>query len=294
MLNMQKKAVIITGATCSGKSAYAVDYAKKHNGIIINADSMQVYKTFPVLSAQPSFDDLKNIEHRMYSFLNYNQNYSVKQWLEDVSFNIYNVLESRKLPVIVGGTGMYINALLNGISAIPNVPSNIMQGLSDLLISQGVEFLYNKLLSIDPEYASSIKKNDKQRIIRALAVFEATGKSITHFWQNNYKYCSDVVFEVFLKTLPREDLYSKIDNRVLQMFECGAIDEVEKFSNLLQNDDLQYGNNIKTIGVNEILMYLKHEISLDDAIKKTQQLTRNYAKRQCTWFNNQLDNPKMI
>jgi tRNA dimethylallyltransferase len=288
MLNMQKKAVIITGATCSGKSAHALVYAKKYNGIIINADSMQVYDTFPILSAQPAEEDFAFVEHKMYSFLNYNQNYSVKQWLEDVSININNVLENGKLPIIVGGTGMYVNALLNGISIIPDIPFTVTQGLNNLLISSGVEFLYNKLLLLDPDYALCLKKNDKQRIIRALAVLETTDKSITHFWNNNYKYCSDVFFEVLLKTLPREDLYNRINNRVIQMFENGAIEEVEYFNKLFSVQTLENGNNIKTIGVNEILMYLSEKISLNEAIQKTQQLTRNYAKRQCTWFNNQL------
>jgi len=288
MLNMQKKAVIITGATCSGKSAHALVYAKKYNGIIINADSMQVYDTFPILSAQPAEEDFAFVEHKMYSFLNYNQNYSVKQWLEDVSININNVLENGKLPIIVGGTGMYVNALLNGISIIPDIPFTVTQGLNNLLISSGVEFLYNKLLLLDPDYALCLQKNDKQRIIRALAVLETTDKSITHFWNNNYKYCSDVFFEVLLKTLPREDLYNRINNRVIQMFENGAIEEVEYFNKLFSVQTLENGNNIKTIGVNEILMYLSEKISLNEAIQKTQQLTRNYAKRQCTWFNNQL------
>lgn len=270
---------IITGATATGKTAYAITLANELNGIIINADSMQVYKEIPILTAQPSLDERNAAEHRLYGYISCNEHFSVGIWLEKAVSQIKDIISIGKTPILVGGTGMYLKSLIDGISSIPSISTETKKRVLEY------NNLHKVLSKSDPETAALLKPNDSQRILRALEVFEETGfslsewkkKPITPFFPRNN-------FNLIHVTLDREILYEKINKRFIKMLEAGAIEEVE---NLYKKfGDINYP---KANGIHEILSFLKGESSKDTMIAKTQQSSRNYAKRQLTFMRNQFD-----
>lgn len=281
---MQGKINIICGTTACGKTKYAVELAQKINGEVINADSMQVYFELPILTAQPTREEKQDIAHHLYGYASCASNISVAQWLLLACDKIQEVLAKGKTPILVGGTGMYIKSLVYGIAAIPSIPEEIKQKVRDLINNSGEE-LYELLFQQDPLTAQQLKPGDKQRVGRALEVIMATNKPLAE-WQKQKPQLlyprSD--FHLLLLTRPRAFIYENINQRFLDMLDMGALAEV-------QNVWQKYGdiNYPKAHGLPELIKYLKGEMSMDEAIAKSQQNVRNYAKRQTTWFNHQLD-----
>ena len=276
----KKKILIISGATASGKSALALKKALKENGVIINADSMQLYQELPILSAQPSLDEQKQVPHFLYSILKHNQNSSLQSWLEMAKSKIDQAFADEKLPIIVGGTGLYLSKLIDGINEIPAIDENLRAKIRDLQREELIENLINL-----GEEKSLITHLDKQRLGRRLEVLKQTGKSL-NYWQEqpNKIFYPKEFFEHINLNPPREELYENCNKRMKLMFENGAIDEVE---NLIVQKPSVDSLVLKTIGYLEIRDYLGGKISKEEAIDLAAQKTRNYAKRQLTWFRNQ-------
>lgn len=270
----QFTSIIIYGATASGKSDLALKLANElANPLIINADSMQVYKDISIITAQPN-----NLsKHYLYCCIAPDDNsFSVAKWLSLVAEKVNS---GSITPIIVGGTGMYISSLINGLTQIPKIPIEITQHLTQELNIHGLKFLLNKLKSIDSLTASKI--SDQQRVIRALGVYEYTGKTISHWQQFNHKYInSSKTMKVWVNP-SRGILYERINSRFMQMIEMGVIDEIKL---LIE----KYNSYPKAIGLREIIEYINGNINMMQMINISQQLTRNYAKRQETWFKNQL------
>lgn len=272
----QFQSIVIYGPTASGKSALALELADAlGEAIIINADSMQVYKEIPILTSQPK--DLT--QHSLYGFLScVDDSFSVAKWLALTSQEINN---STKTCIVVGGTGLYISCLLKGLAPMPDVPQSIVDQLKEQLQLLGFDALYKKLQSVDPATAGKI--SDPQRTIRALAVLESTGRPISELQKLNHQSVkNDAMMKIFVRP-ERGSLYEGINARFIEMLASGAIEEVQA---LLTN--FPTANYPKAIGLREIIMYLKNELAKADMIDTVQRLTRNYAKRQETWFRNQL------
>jgi len=283
MQTIEKQAYIIVGPTASGKSEFAMNIAQKLSSAIINADSMQVYMGLEILSSSTSLEDKKNIPHLLYNFFTTSESYSLGKYISDLDSSLGGF---SGIPVIVGGTGMYINAALNGMIQIPEITKDTKNIIKQELEKSGVSGLFKLLEKLDNLSADNLKPYDKQRITRALEVCLQTGKSILSFRENisdpilkNYK------LNIFYLKPEREFLYNLINNRFKKFVEMGAIEEVRKLKDKHQNFST---SAFKAIGSEEFSKFLDGEISLEDAINLAQQKTRNYAKRQYTWFNNQL------
>lgn len=284
--NNQDQIIIICGPTASGKSRFALDMAKKIEGAIINADSMQIYNSLPLITASPSPDDKKQLPHFLYNFLSPDSSYSVAKYVEDCNQAIINAQKNNLIPIITGGTGMYINALLGGLSSIPEIDKSHREEIIKQAKEHGIKFIYEKLSEIDPESASRLNPADTQRIIRAYEIKSFTGKSILEFQQRNQPaILSNFNVKTYYIKPERKSLYETCDSRFLSIIQNGGIEEVAQFKNSYPN--LETGP-AKALGVAELSSYLAHETSLEEAIKQAQTKTRQYAKRQLTWFNNQI------
>jgi tRNA dimethylallyltransferase len=277
--------ILVGGPTASGKSAFAMQLARAQNGSIINADAMQVYSGLPVLTAQPDPADMSEIPHLLYQIMDSGEAGSAGKWLALAKNAITEVKASGRLPILVGGTGMYFSALLGGLADIPEIPKDVRDAGEKLFLDMGEQKFRRLLAAQDMESAARIKSNDRQRLIRAYEVAVHTGKSLSQ-WQKDgiFKTTGDYAPEFHLLSPPREALYRNCDARFIAMVERGAIDEVK---NLLARNLSPALPAMKILGVGEIAMFLKGEISRGLAIEKAQQMTRNYAKRQMTWFRNQ-------
>lgn len=279
---------IIGGPTASGKSAYAIDLAREKNGEIINGDSMQVYDHLHILTARPKDDE--GIFHHLYGVLEGNQIGSLGWWYEKTCEIIQEVQGRGKVPIVVGGTGLYLRALTQGISAMPEVPETIRQEARTLAATLPEEAFYDYVLEKDPRIQGVLHQNDTQRLTRALEVVLATQTSILDIQGNPQKHLS-LSYEYHVMTVPRETLYQRINDRFVWMVENGAIQEVEA----LRSQDITSDSPIlKAVGVPELLGYLDGQQTLDQAIILGQQSTRQYAKRQITWFSRQVPNKKDI
>ena len=281
----EKKILIISGPTASGKSALAKQIAIRKNGIIINADSIQLYKELPILSSQPSFEDLQAVTHLLYSQLKYNEKSSVALWLKLAQQAIEESFAMNKLPIIVGGTGLYISSLINGISNIPEISPQTQKFCRNLYEEIDRESFIQQLIELGEDKAK-VENLDKQRLIRSMEVIKQTGKTIAWWHQNNAK-SNNTKYKNFIHINlepNRQELYDNCNKRFEEMLNNGAIEEVKEFIKLNPNDELPIS---KTIGYFEIRDYLAGEISKEDLIEKSCKKTRNYAKRQLTWFRNQ-------
>ena len=278
-----KKVVLLAGPTASGKSDLAIYLAKKINGEIINADSMQVFKEIAILSARPK--DYKNIRHHLYGFVSVKKDFSTGQWLRLVEKKIVQITKKKKIPIIVGGTGLYLKSVLNGLAIIPNITQIQRTKIIKLYNKIGKKSFFQKLIKLDPNCKNKISPNDKQRMIRFYEVKLYTKKSI-FLWQkqsgNNLKDYSFV--KIFLN-LPRPFLLKKINKRFTQMISDGALKEVKKFNSFSLSGQLT-ANNI--LGLKELTGYLNGQSSLDYAIERSIIRTRQYIKRQMTWFRGQM------
>ncbi len=278
-----KKILIIGGATASGKSEYALKLAKNLGGAIINADALQVYKELPILTSQPAKND---IEHKLYGVLSIVDSCSAGIWANMAKSVIDEVIAKGKTPIVVGGTGLYIKTLIYGIAEIPNVSDKIKANVKNKFEELGKEKFYQELTKLDPLTLEKIRPSDKERMIRAMEVIKETGKSImTWRLENKKTFFSPDQFQGYFLNPSRKIIYRNCNERFLKMIDNGALEEVKSIQSLGLSDN---SNAKKILGFKELLAYLVDQIPKEDAIQKAQQKTRNYAKRQITWFRHQL------
>ena len=279
------QALLIAGPTASGKSALAIHLAKKFNGVVINADSMQVYQPLRVLTARPSVEEEAEVAHELFGHVGADQPYSVAHWLVDVTAVIGRVLAQGQLPIVTGGTGMYFRVLSEGLSDIPAVPDVVRARIRALEAEIGVAALHARLLACDPETALSLNPTDPQRVIRAMEVFEATGRSIRSLQGPRHGAVIDPARALAVFLAPdREVLRSRIDQRFDQMLRQGALEEVEALARLGLDPALPV---MRAHGVPGLIGALRGDMPMDQAIDKGKADTRRYAKRQHTWFRHQ-------
>ena len=279
-MDFKSKIILIYGPTASGKSEFAIKLAKKINGEIINADSMQVYKELKILSARPFKNDYEKIKHHLYGFQSVKKNFSTGNWLKLTNKKIIEIKKRKKIPILVGGTGLYFKAITDGLVNIPNIPNKLRQRIRSLHTKIGSKNFFSKLVKIDPLSRKYINPSDTQRAIRAYEIKTFTKKSMYEWFKNTKSNYEKKDFYKINITFPREDLIEKINFRVKKMIINGAILEVKKFI------ELRVANNKtsnKAIGISEIKDYLNKKIEIDEVIEKISIKTRQYAKRQSTW-----------
>ena len=277
---MSKKIILIAGPTASGKSKIAVEIAKKIKGEIINADSMQVYREFSILSSRPSKIDTKKIKHHLYGFQPVTKHFSTGAWLKLVKKQINLCLKNKKIPILVGGTGLYFEAITKGMSKIPNIDFKTRDKIRKLQKKIGQQKFYEKLLKFDPLVKNNIDSSDAQRTIRAYEVKEFTKKSIFEWYkQTKSEFKKFQIFKIFIN-VPRERLLKNILIRADQMFKNNCIKEVKFFLSLKIDPSLSAN---KIIGVREIKNHLSGVLNLVQAKELINIKTRQYAKRQITW-----------
>lgn len=277
--------VVITGPTACGKSKLAVELAKIHNGEIINADSLQVYKGLRIITAVPDECQVKQIPHHLYGVLSPDKDRStLGWWMSEALKKIDEILARGNLPIIVGGTGLYISGLLYGVAMIPDIPESIIIKVATDFVNLGNKSFWEKLVEFDPLIKDRINQSDSQRMKRAYAVKLATGKSIVEWW-NEGNTSVEHRYEVFFINKDRRYLYQQCNARFFQMIENGAIEEVMAFRKTYGDT---FGTINNAIGLTEIESYLDGKMPLSDVINLAQARTRQYAKRQITWFRNKL------
>jgi tRNA dimethylallyltransferase len=280
-------AILITGPTASGKSALALDFAQRHGGVVINADSMQVYDTLRVVTARPSLDEMAGVRHALYGHVPASRSYSAGDWLRDVEQLISALRLEGRLPVIVGGTGLYFKALMGGLSEMPAIPDALRSDIRLRLEAEGPNALYAELSALDPSVAQRLNPGDGQRIVRALEVFSVTGRSIAAFQTQSGPALIDPDRALKLVVLPdRKILHERINLRFERMMEEGAVEEVEAILTLQLAPEMPA---MKAIGVSQIADMLAGRMTRAEAIERSSAATRQYAKRQMTWFRNQMD-----
>ena len=277
---MSKKLILIAGPTASGKSKLAIEIARKIKGEIINADSMQVYKEFSILSSRPSNLDLKKVKHHLYGFQPAKKHFSTGVWLKLVKKKINLSLKNKKIPILVGGTGLYFEAITKGISKIPNISFKSRDEIRELQKKLGQKKFYEKLLKLDPLIKNKIEPFDVQRSVRAYEVKKFTKRSIFKWFKlTKSEFKQFQIFKIFIDT-PRENLLKSISNRVNEMFKSNCVKEVKLFLSLNIEPSLSAN---KIIGVREIKDFLLGVLSLKQAKELINIKTRQYAKRQVTW-----------
>ena len=274
---------VIAGPTATGKSDLSISLAKKISGAVINSDSMQVYENLEILTARPTLSEMKNINHHLYGFVDGRERYNVERWCNDATEIIKKTSAKNLTPILVGGTGLYINTLINGLVDLPSIPESIKIESEKILQEFGKDFLINQIKNVDPESLNEINHNDTVRLRRIWEVFESTGKKLSEWKLNkNKKFITDYKFKILLFLPDREKNYQVVNSRFVKMMKSGAVEEVKKLLELNLNDSLPV---MRAHGVPEIKKYLANESTLEECINKGQQVTRNYVKRQHTWWN---------
>ena len=286
-MDLKSKIILISGPTASGKSSFAFKVAKNLDGEIINADSMQVYKQLKILSARPDPKQYKKIKHHLYGFHDVKKTFSTGDWLKLVNKKIKEVQNRKKVPILVGGTGLYFKALIDGLVEIPNISLKYRNQIRNLQKKLGQKKFYEKLLKLDPSSKGKINPTDTQRSIRAYEVKKFTKKSL-HEWFKKTKsnFMEDNFFKIYID-YPRQELITRINVRTGDMIENGALKEVKDFIKLRVRKDKSAN---KAIGVTEITEYLKKQKNLNDTRDKIAIKTRQYAKRQSTWARGNMMN----
>ena len=290
-LNSLKKIILIAGPTASGKSKLGIRIANKINGEIINADSMQIYKEFLILSSRPSLQDEKKIKHHLYGILSVKKYFSVGNWLVLVKKKVNEIIKRKKTPIIVGGTGLYFKAVTKGIGKIPEINLKFRKKIRDLHSKIGQKEFYKKLILIDPKSKKNISPEDTQRSIRAYEVKLFTKKSLYDWFLNTQSDFLDYDLKKFYIDIPRDILLKKIEKRTNSMFKNNCMDEVKNFLRLKIDKSL---TSNKLIGVKEINDYLDGFNNLKQTKELINIRTRQYAKRQNTWSRGHMKLWKMI
>jgi len=283
---MKNKVIVIAGPTASGKSSLAVDVAVAFSGRVINADSMQVYRELDILTARPPLDDLQRAPHRLYGEMGAAEACSVGRWLKLAVAEIESTWREGELPIVVGGTGLYLKALLEGLSHMPDVPASARNESIQLHEKLGGEKFREELAKRDPVSADRIPANDKQRLTRAYEVAIGTGRALSDWQKENPPGPPlDAEFAVIVLKPEREALYDSINVRFDRMVELGALEEVRRLSEMSLDPNLPA---MKALGVKELKAYLDGETDIDEALESAKRTTRQFAKRQLTWFRNQI------
>ena len=282
----EPQTILIAGPTASGKSALALELAEKLGGAIVNADSMQVYRDLRIITARPAIEEERRAPHRLYGHVDAAENFSVGRWCEEAAAAL-KVTQRTALPAIVaGGTGLYFNALTRGLAAVPPIPAEIRDEVRARLAADGVAALHTELKWRDPAAAARLMPGDRARITRALEVVLATGRSLLDWHDDNKPPALDAARadKIFLAPA-RDELLRRIDARFDAMMATGALDEVRTLAARDLNPDLPA---MKAHGVPWLIRHLRGEIALDEAVEGAKRDTRQYTKRQATWFRNQL------
>jgi tRNA dimethylallyltransferase len=278
--------ILIAGPTASGKSALALELAAKLGGVIINADSMQVYRDLRIITARPTPDDEKRMPHRLYGHVDAAENYSVGRWFGEAAAALADTFGQGRPAIVTGGTGLYFSTLTRGIAAVPPIPVEIRRAVRNRLTAEGVAALHEELSRCDPATAARLKPGDRARITRALEVVLATGRSLTQWHEDNMPARLDLAAAAKVFLMPnRDELGLRIDARFDAMMVAGALEEVRALAARNLDTNLPA---MKAHGVPWLIRQLKGEIAMAEAVTQAKRDTRRYTKRQATWFRNQL------
>ena len=280
------RAVLIAGPTASGKSALALELAAQLGGVVVNADSMQVYRDLRIITARPTPEEEVRTTHRLYGFVDAAENYSVGRWCRDVEEALKEARSQRRMPILVGGTGLYFKALTTGLAAVPPIPADIRAEVRSRLQREGPPALHVELARLDPATAKRVTINDRSRISRALEVVLATGRPLSDWHMEGLPPLIDSkrVAKVFI-SCERKELVHRIERRFAAMLKSGALEEVRRLAARGLDPSLPA---MKAHGVPWLIRHLDGEISIEEAVAGAVMDTRRYAKRQLTWFRNQM------
>jgi len=286
-MDIKSKIILLAGPTASGKSEFSIKLAKKINGEIINADSMQIYKELRILTARPKNKEYQKIKHHLYGFQNVKKNFSTGNWLKFAISKINKIKKKNKIPILVGGTGLYFKALTDGLVRIPNISDKNRHRIRSLQKTLGQKKFFKKLIKLDPLVSNKISNTDVQRSIRAYEVKYYTKKSLVEWYKNTKsKYTEDDFIKIYID-FPRTDLVDRISKRTEHMLKDGAIQEVKKFLRLKVKKD---NTSNKVIGIREIRDFIEKKSDLSEIKERISIKTRQYAKRQSTWARGQMSN----
>jgi len=290
-MDIKSKIILISGPTASGKTEFAIKLAKQIKGEIINADSMQVYKQLRILTARPNKKEEKITKHHLYGFQDVKKNFSTGRWLKEVQKKIKHIQKKNKIPILVGGTGLYFKALIEGIAKIPNIPINCRNKVRKLQKKLGQNKFYKKLIDIDKYIKNKIDPNDVQRTIRAYEIKKYTKISMVEWFKKTKPILDSSLFIKFYIEYSREELLKNINIRVDQMFKQGVIKEVKKFNKLKVKKE---NSATKVIGIREINDMIEGKSNFNETKEKIAIKTRQYAKRQTTWARRYMKSWKSI
>jgi tRNA dimethylallyltransferase len=278
---LKNSLVVITGPTASGKTDLAIQVAKRLETEIISADSRQVYKGLEIGSAFPSKEQLQEVKHHFIGELDLSQTFSAGNFAQEAKKRIVKLFQTHEKVVVVGGSGLYIKALVEGIDDLPDVPTTFREALNVELAQVGLPVLLNELKLVDSEYFEKVDQSNPQRIIRALEIYRATGFPYSYFRKGKKE--AEIPYTIYALDWPREVLYNRINQRADSMMESGFLEEVKRVEKYRGN------NALNTVGYKELLDYLDGKMDLKSAVEKLKQHTRNFAKRQLTYIKHQLN-----
>lgn len=283
---MKNQVIVICGPTASGKTRLGIELAKKIDGEIVSCDSMQIYKDMTIGTAKPTEEERSEAVHHLVDFVLPSERYSVAEYKKDAENTIEQIIEKNKKPIIVGGTGLYLNSLVYGID-YPNIVTdlNYRQELEEKVNKEGLESLYKEATKIDSKAIEKISPNDKKRILRILEIYHSTGKTKTEIEADSRKNGPKFDYKIFVLNMDREKLYDRINRRVDLMIENGLIEEVK----VLLEKYKEFPTAMQGLGYKEVVEYLENKTTKDEMIDKIKQETRRYAKRQITWFKSYKD-----
>ena len=275
------KVIVICGPTASGKTALSIELAKKINGEIVSCDSMQIYKEMNIGTAKPTEEEMQGIKHYLIDFIEPDKRYSVADYKKDAKKAIKEIIEKGKTPIVVGGTGLYVDSLIYEIE-YPEIKfdEKYRNELEDTIEEKGLDYIYKEAEKIDPKAMEKISQNDKKRIMRILEIFHATGKTKTQQEIESRKKEAEFDYHVYAINWERNKLYERINKRVDIMIETGLIEEVKK----IYNKYTKFPTAMQGLGYKEVVEYLNNQCTKEEMIEKIKQETRKYAKRQLTWF----------
>lgn len=281
---MNHNVIVIAGPTASGKSKLAIDLAQNIGGVILNCDSVQIYQGIPVISAAPTAEDYSKVEHRLFEIYDCAKRGNVVEWLDLCVREIKSLWQKGKIPVVVGGTGMYADALINGVTPIPQVPDEIREKINRHLCDEGLEKLYARVCELDPEIGQKISQNDQLRIVRALEIMEFTGKKVSDWYKIPLVQKLPEAKFVKIKIIPSiDEIERRCRERLdLMVYKFGVIKEIE---NLVKRNLDPKLPAMKALGVPELSRFVRGECTLEEALEEAKLHTRQYAKRQRTWLN---------